>query len=158
MPLYPKRSRNNVVTSKFPASVLGSIAVAIRVLDIVVLSLGRGEFAVAAPSSWGGGGLTEVMDRLLGVSSAKAGVVFNPPFEMSFLLDSWSNAKACLPGVTADVESGFLGVVTSKVTLLVVGMFSESRICGADSLLLLDGDGVTGTSSGKNRGGTATRA
>jgi hypothetical protein len=68
------------------------------------------------------------------------------------------NAKACLTGVTADVESGFLGVVTCRVALLIVGIFSESRICGADSLFLLDGDGVTGTSGGKNRGGTETGA
>jgi len=37
-PLHANRSINNVVTSKLPASVLGSIAVAIRVLEIVVLS------------------------------------------------------------------------------------------------------------------------
>ena len=37
-PLHANRSMNNVVTSKLPASVLGSIAVAIRVFDIVVLS------------------------------------------------------------------------------------------------------------------------
>ena len=36
-------------------------------------------------------------------------------------------------------------------------MFSESRIDGADSLLLLDGDGVAGTPNGRNRGGTETR-
>lgn len=42
---------NNVVTSKFPASVFGSSAVAIRVLDIVVLPFGRGELAVAASST-----------------------------------------------------------------------------------------------------------
>jgi len=51
IPLYPNRSINNVVTSKLPASVLGSIVVAIRVLDIVVLSLGRGELALAASSN-----------------------------------------------------------------------------------------------------------
>ena len=51
MPLYPNRSINNVVTSKFPASVLGSIAVASRVLDIVILSFGRGEFAAVASSN-----------------------------------------------------------------------------------------------------------
>ena len=44
------------------------------------------------------------------------------------------------------------------MTLLVVGMFSESRTREVDPLLLLDGDGVTGTSGGKNRGGTETRA
>ena len=132
--------------------------VAIRVLDIVVLSFGRGEFALAASSNWGGGGLTGVMDRFPGVSSAKAGVVFNPPFETGFLLNSWLNAKACFTGVTTDVESGFLGVLTSSVTLLVVGMFSESRIREADSFLLLDGDKATDTSGGKNRGGTETRA
>ena len=98
------------------------------------------------------------MDRFTGVSSAKAGAVFSPPFEMGFLLDSWLNAKACFTGVTADVESGLLGVVWWRVALLVVGMFSDSRIREADSLLLLDGDGVTGTSGGKNRGGTETRA
>ena len=60
--------------------------------------------------------------------------------------------------MTADVESGFLGVVTGSVALLVVGMFSESRIREADPLLLLDGDGVTGVSGGRNRGGAETRA
>ena len=63
-----------------------------------------------------------------------------------------------MTGVTADVESGFLGVVTGSAALLVVGMFSESRICEADSLLLLDGDGVTDVLSGRNRGGAETRA
>ena len=69
MPLDTNRSINNVVTSKLPASVLGSMVVAIRVLDIVVLSFGRGEFALAASSSRGGGGLTGVMGRFPGVSS-----------------------------------------------------------------------------------------
>jgi len=77
---------------------------------------------------------------------------------MGFLLDSWLNANACFTGVTADAESGLLGVVWRRVALLVVGMFSESRTREADSLLLLDGDGVTGASSGKNRGGAETRA
>ena len=149
---------NSVVTSRFPASVLGSIAVAIRVLDIVVLSFRRGEFAVAASSNRGGGGLTGVMDRFTGVSNVKAGTAFTPLLETGFLLDSSLNAKACFAGVTADAESGFFGVVRCRVALLVVGMLSKSRICGADSLLLLEGDGVTGTSGGKNRGGTETRA
>jgi hypothetical protein len=156
-PLYPNRSINSVVTSKLPASVLGSITVAIRVLEIVVLSFWRGEFAVAASSNRGGGGLTGVIGRFTGVSSVNAGTVFNPLFETGFLLDNSLSAKACFTGVTADVESGFLGVVTCRMALLVVGIFSESRIDGADSLLLLDGDGVTGTSSSKNRGGTETR-
>ena len=112
---------------------------------------------MAASSNRGGGGLTGVIGRFPGVSSAKAGTVFNPLLETGFLLDSSLNAKACFTGVTADVESGFLGVVICRVALLVVGMFSESRIDGADSLLLLDGDGVMGTSGGKNRGGTETR-
>ena len=111
---------------------------------------------MAASSNRGGGGLTGVMGRFPGVSSANAGAVFNPLPETGFLLDSSLNAKACFTGIAADVESGFLGVVTCKVTLLVVGIFSESRIDGADSLLLLDGDGVMGTSSGKKRGGTET--
>ena len=145
---------NNVVTSKFPASVLGSIVVAIRVLDIVVLSFGRGEFAVAASSNRGGGGLTGVIDRFPGVSSANAGAAFSPPFEIGFLLDSSLNAKACFTGVTTDVESGFLGVVC----LPVVGIFSESRVYEVDSLLLLEGDGVAGALGGKNRGGAETRA
>jgi len=156
-PLHANRSMNNVVTSKLPASVLGSIAVAIRVLEIVVLSFCRGEFAVAASSNRGGGGLTGVIGRFPGVSSVNAGAVFSPLLETGFLLDSSVNAKACFTGVTADVESGFLGVVACRVALLVVGIFSESRIDGADSLLLLDGDGVVGTSSGRNRGGTETR-
>jgi hypothetical protein len=87
-----------------------------------------------------------------------AGVVFNPPLETGFLLGSWLNAKACLTGVTMDVESGFLGVVMGRVTLLVVGMFSESGIREVGSLLLLDGDGVTGGFGGKNRGAAETRA
>lgn len=132
--------------------------VAIRVLDIVVLSFGRGEFTVAASNSWGGGCLTGVIDRFTGVSSANAGAGFNPPFETGFLLDSWSNAKACFTGVTADAESGFLGVATCRVALLVVGVFSESRTRDADSLLHLDGDGAMDTSGDKNRGGTETRA
>ena len=158
IPLYPNRSMNNVVTSKLPASVLGSIVVAIRVLDIVVLSLGRGELALAASSSCGGGGLIGVIDRFTGVSSAKAGAFFSPPFDIGFLLDSWLNAKACFTGVTADVDCGFLGVVWWRMALLVVGIFSESRIREDDPLLLLDGDGVTGTSGGRNRGGAETRA
>ena len=97
------------------------------------------------------------MGRFTGVSSAKAGVVLSPPPEMGFLSDIWLKAKACFTGVIADVESGFLGVVTCRVTLLVVGMFSESRIREADALLVFDGDGVAGTSGGKNRGGTETR-
>ena len=44
------------------------------------------------------------------------------------------------------------------MALLVVGIFSESRIREADPLLLLDGDGVTGVSGGKNCGGAETRA
>lgn len=149
---------NSVVTSRLPASVLGSITVAIRVLDIVVLSFWRGEFAVAASSNRGGGGLTGVIGRFPGVSSLNAGVVFNPPLGAGFLLDSWLYTKACLTGVTADVESGFLGVVTGSVTLLVVGMFSESGIREVESVFLLDGDGVTGGLGGKNRGGAETRA
>ena len=99
------------------------------------------------------------MGRFVGVSSANAGAVFSPPFEIGFLLDSWLNANACLAGVTADTESGFFGVaVACKVVLLVVGMFSDIRIWDAGSPLLLDGDGVTGASSGKNRGGAETRA
>lgn len=97
------------------------------------------------------------MGRFPGVSSANAGAGFNPPFETGFLLDSWSNAKACFTGVTADVESGFFGVVACSVALLVAGMFSESRTCEVDSRLLLDGDGVTGTAGGKNCGGMETR-
>ena len=157
-PLYPNRSINKVVTSRFPASVLGSIAVAIRVFDIVVLSFGRGEFAAAASSNRGEGGLTGVIGRFPGVSSANAGTVFNPPLEIGFLLDSSLNAKACLTGVTTDAESGFLGVVMSRTGLLVVGTFSESRVYEADSPLLFDGDGVAGVSSGRNRGGAKTRA
>jgi hypothetical protein len=103
------------------------------------------------------GGLTGVIGRFPGVSNAKAGAAFNPPFETGFLLDSWSNAKPCFAGVMAEVESGFLGVVACKVTLLVVGMFSEIRICELDSLLFLYGEGETGASGGKNRGGTETR-
>ena len=72
---------------------------------------------------------------------------------MGFLLGNWLNAKACFTGETAAAENGFLGVVT----LLVVGMFSEIRTREADSLLLLDGDGVAGTSGGKNRGGAEMR-
>lgn len=131
--------------------------VAIRVLDIVVLSFGRGEFVVTPSSNRGGGGLTGVIGRFPGVSSVNAGAVFSPPPGIGFLLDSSLNAKACLTGVTADVESGFLGVVMCRVTLLVVGMFSEGRMCGTDSLLLLDGDGVTATSGGKNCGGMEMR-
>ena len=76
---------NNVVTSKLPASVLGSITVAIRVPDIVVLSFGRGEFAAADSSNRGGGSLTGVMGRFPGGSNVNAGVAFNPPFEIGFL-------------------------------------------------------------------------
>lgn len=76
---------------------------------------------------------------------------------MGFLSDNWSNAKACLTGVTAEVEIGFFGVVCRSVTLLVVGIFSESRICDANSLLFLDGEKVTAASGGKNRGGPETR-
>lgn len=112
---------------------------------------------MVASSNRGRGGLTGVMGRFPGVSSANAGAAFNPLLETGFLLDNSLNAKACFTGVTADVESGFLGVVTCRTALLVVGMFSESRIDGADSLLLLDGDGVVGTPSGRNRGGTETR-
>ena len=97
------------------------------------------------------------MGRFPGGSSANAGAVLNPLPETGFLLDNSLNAKACFTGVTAEVESGFLGVVTGRVALLVVGMFSESRIDGADSLLRLDGEGVMGTSGGRNRGGTETR-
>ena len=60
--------------------------------------------------------------------------------------------------MTADVDSGFLGVVTWGVALLVVVMFSEGRTREADPLLLLDGEGVTGISGGRSRGGTETRA
>lgn len=156
--LQTSRSKNNVVTSRFPASVLGSIAVAIRVLDIVVLAFGRGKLTVVASSNRGGGSLAGVMGRFPGVSNVNAGTLFNPLFEAGFLLDNWLNAKARLAGVTADVESGFLGVVVCRIALLVVGMFSESRLCAAGSLLFFDGDGVTGASSGKNRGGAETRA
>ena len=103
--------------------------------------------------------MTGVIGRFTGVSSANAGAVFNPPFEMGFLLDCWLNTKACLAGVTAEIESGFFGVaVACRIGLLVVGIFSDSRIWEAGSLLFLDGDGVTGASSGKNRGGAETRA
>jgi hypothetical protein len=149
---------NSVVTSRAPASVLGFITVAIRVLDIAVLSFGRGEFAAADSSSRGGGGLTGVMGRFPGVSSVNAGVVFSPPFEAGFLLDSWLNAKACLTGVTADVDNGFLGVVTGGMALLAVGMFSERGIREDGSLVLLDGDGIPDASGGKNRGGAEIRA
>lgn len=97
------------------------------------------------------------MGRFPGGSNMNAGAVFNPPFEPGFLLDSWLNANACLTGVTAEVESGFFGVVNCGMALLVEGTFSESRICDADSLLFLDGDGVTGVLGGKNRGGAETR-
>ena len=66
--------------------------------------------------------------------------------------------KACFTGVTTGVESGFSGVVTSIIDLPVVGTLSESRVCEADSLLLLEGDGATGASGGKNRGGAETPA
>lgn len=65
--------------------------------------------------------------------------------------------KAWLAGVIAEVESGLFGVVTGRVTLLVVGMFSESGVRGATSLLFLDGDGVTGSLGCKNRGGAEAR-
>lgn len=156
-PLYPNRSMNNVVTSKLPASVLGSMVVAIRVLDIVVLSFGRGEFALAASSNPGGGGLTGVRGRFPGVSSENAGAGLSPPFEIGFLLDSSLNANACSTGVTTDVERSFLGVVRFRVALFVVRIFSEGCIWGDDPILLLDGDEVAGTSGGKNRGGTETR-
>ena len=149
---------NIVVTSKLPASVLGSMTVAIRVLVILVFPFWRGESVVAASSNRGGGSLTGVMGRFTGVSNVNAGAVFNPPFETGFLLDSWFNAKACLTGVMAEVERGLLGVVACNVTLLDVGIFSESGTRGADSLLFLCGDGATGGSGGKNRGGTETRA
>jgi hypothetical protein len=42
---------NNVVTSKLPASVLGSITIAIRVPDIFVFAFGRGELTVADSSN-----------------------------------------------------------------------------------------------------------
>jgi hypothetical protein len=98
------------------------------------------------------------MGRFLGVSSVNSGAVFSPPLETGFFLDSWLNAKAFLTGVTMAVESGFLGVVIGRVTLLVVGIFSESGIREAGSILLLDGDGATEASGGKNRGGAETRA
>lgn len=86
-----------------------------------------------------------------------AGVVFHPTFETGFLLDSWLNARACLTGVVAEVERCFLGVVVCRVVLLVVGMFSESRVREAGSFRFLYGERVTGASSGKKRGGAETR-
>lgn len=99
-----------------------------------------------------------VIGRFPGVSNLNAGAAFNPPFGTSFRsLDSWLNANACLAGEMAEVESGFFGV-TCRIALFVAEMFSESRIRGADSPFFLDGDGVTGSFGGKNRGGAETRA
>ena len=131
---------NNVVTSRLPASVLGSMTVAIRVVDIVVFSFRWGEFAVAASNNSGGGCLTGVMDRFPGSLSVNTGAAFKPPFEIGFLLDIWLNAKAW---VVAEVGSGSLGMATCRVAFTVVGIFSDSKIREADPSLFFDGDGVT---------------